>query len=113
MFFRCVKPCQNTVLSSKNKVSQGQCVGLENHQKTLKMTPKSIPILMKNRCENDARKSDAKITENGAKIEPKGEPKSRKICKKCMQKTMPKIDPKKGHTTDPRRRSGGVHFNTF
>ena len=68
---------------------------------------------MKNQCENDARKSDAKITENGANMEPKGKPKSRKICKKCMQKTMPKFDTKKGHTRYLRPGSGGVPFITF
>ena len=81
--------------------------GLENHQKTSKMTSESVPKFMKNRCGNDARKSDAKITGNGAKMEPKGEPKSSKMCKKCMQKTMPKIDTKKGHTRDHGGEVGG------
>ena len=110
MFFRCVKPCQNTILSSKNKVSQGQCAGLENHQKTSKMTSKYVPNLIKNQCENDARKSDSKMTENGAKMEPEGET---TMCKKCMQKTMPKFDTKKGRTSLLRWRSWGVPFNTF
>ena len=34
---------------------------------------------MKNRCENDARKNDAKMMDNGAKMDPKREPKSRKM----------------------------------
>ena len=44
--FRCVKPCKNTVLSSKNEVWQGKYAGLENHKKTSKMTSKYVPKLM-------------------------------------------------------------------
>ena len=37
------------------------------------------PKAMRNRCENDARKSDAKITKNGGNMETKMEPTFRKV----------------------------------
>ena len=52
---------------------------------------------MKNRCENNARKSDAKMTENGAKMEPKGGAQiennlQKNACKKRCRNLTPKRD---------------------
>ena len=41
--FRCVKPCKNTIRSSKNEVWQGECAGLENHQTNIKNNVKIRP----------------------------------------------------------------------
>ena len=40
-------------------------------KKYIKNEIKSFPKSVENRCENDARKSDAKIMENGANMESK------------------------------------------
>ena len=70
MFFRCVKPCQNIVLSSNNEVWQGACAGLENHQKTkkqnVKIHPKFDEKSMRKRCSNKWCWNDGKRCQNGA-----------------------------------------------
>ena len=64
-------------------------------KKTQKMTSKSVPKSMKNRCEHDARKSDARIMENGAEMESKREPTSRNKLKNACQKRCRNLKPKK------------------
>ena len=46
---------------------------------TSTMVPTFVPKLITNRCENGARKSDAKRIETSSKIDPKRHPKSRKV----------------------------------
>ena len=99
----CVKPCKSFILLSKNGVWQGECAGPENHEKTIKITSKSGSKLMKNRCENDARQNDAKIMENGSKMEPKRQPKSRKCVKNACRKRCRNLIPKRS----TRRIDGG------
>ena len=55
---------------------RGECANGKSTKKPSKMRSTSVPKFVENLCKNDARKSDAKMIENGAKIEPKGEPKS-------------------------------------
>ena len=86
VFFWCVKPCKSTILSSKNKVSQGEYASTDNYKKNIKMTPNSIPKSMKTPYKFHARKSDAKNTENHQTCTPKGSPKPLRI--------HPKINPK-------------------
>ena len=63
-----------------------------NSSKHSKHMLTSVTQLMNNWCGNGARKSDAKIMEDGANMETKGESKLKTMYVKCMQTTMPKIE---------------------
>ena len=58
---------------------------------------------MENLCENDARKSDAKMMENDAKMEPKGSRNREKCAKNTCKKRCRNLTPKR----DTRRGGGG------
>ena len=76
------------------------------------MACKSVPKSIQKRYENDARKSDAKLIENGAKMEPKREPKSRKY-EKVHAENAAEIWHRKGaHPGSTSEKSGGP-FTTF
>ena len=66
---------------------------------------------MENQCKNDARKSDAEMMENGAKMEPKGEPKSIKLSKKGIKKMTLKFDAKKRRFINLRQHRTGSALN--
>ena len=71
MVFRHVKPCRSIILASKNEVWQGERAEPENHEKASKMTSTSVLKLMKIDAKTMFEKGDAKMMENGAKMEPK------------------------------------------
>ena len=83
-FLRC-KHMQNQCNTMSLKVLQVVRARTEQGiKKTLTMKPKSISKSITDRCENDARTSDAQMMENGANMESQREPTSRTICQKYM-----------------------------